>query len=107
MFLPKKITLCGSTRFATAFDEWNAKLTLAGHLVYSIAIAVHGKQVSEDQKRRLDWVHLEKIKESDGILVLDVGGYIGDSTRNEIEFAKANGKTITFLSQIGDGIALD
>jgi hypothetical protein len=97
-----KITLCGSTRFAKEFDKWNARFTLQGHLVYSIAIPVHqpGSEVSPQQKHVLDEVHLAKIAASDEIFVLDVGGYVGESTRREIAFAKQNGKRIRFLHDV-------
>jgi hypothetical protein len=97
-----KITLCGSTRFAHEFDRWNARLTLQGHLVYSIAVPVHqtGIEVSPQEKRVLDEVHLAKIAESDEILVLDVDGYVGESTRREIAFARQHGKRVRFLREI-------
>ena len=43
---------------------------------------------------------------SDEIFVINVDGYIGDSTRSEIEYAKMTGKAVRFLEpivDIGDG----
>ena len=98
----RRITLCGSTRFRDAFDFWNTHLTLAGNVVYSVAVDAHGSArdalPSDAEKALLDSVHLKKILNSDCIFVLDVDGYIGSSTTREIEFAKAHGKQIYYLS---------
>lgn len=102
-----KITLCGSTRFIDAFAEWNRRLTLAGHVVY--ALSMHGRQVADigkpvdlqvvtdKDKVVLDLAHLAKIEESDAILVLNVGGYYGESTTREIAWARMRGKAVYWL----------
>lgn len=100
----RRITLCGSTRFRSAFDFWNTHLTLAGNVVYSVAVDAHGNAreslPSESEKQLLDSVHLKKILNSDCIFVLDVNGYIGASTRREIEFAEANDRQVYYLSSL-------
>jgi hypothetical protein len=101
-----RITLCGSAKFEDAFHEWNEKLTLAGHIVYDLAVhpSIKGGEKNwydEDTKIRLDLAHLGKILNSDAIVVLNVEGYFGDSTKREIAWAKMNGKGIFWLS--GDG----
>jgi hypothetical protein len=100
---PQITTLCGSTRFVEYFNHWRQVLTLHGVIVLSIEI-VTTQQLEEDpqhvnrpNKIMLDLLHFEKIRMSDSIFVLNVGGYIGESTRNEIEFAKSLGKTIDYL----------
>jgi len=94
-----KITLCGSTRFKDVFEVMNKLLTLEGHIVYSVSFFGHAENMSDgDWKHKVDFVHKEKILESDAILVLDVGGYIGESTRNEIEYALREDKQIFYLS---------
>lgn len=96
-----RLTLCGSAKYEHRFHEWNEKLTLAGHVVYSLAIYPSSKGGNKDWydqkiKTVLDQVHLCKILNSDGIVVLneDDQGYYGDSTRGEIQFARINGKKI-------------
>ena len=37
---------------------------------------------------------------ADAIYVINVGGYIGESTRSEIEYAKKHGKEILYLENI-------
>lgn len=96
-----RITLCGSTRFKKAWMEWNARLTLQGHVVYSVAMWSHDVRIepTDEQKHLLDKVHLGKIDNSDEIFVLDVNGYIGNSTRGEIDYAKSQNKKVRYLSE--------
>lgn len=102
-----KITLCGSTKFGDAYRDWNLILTLAGHIVYSVAGFGHEDDVlNEEDKRRLDLIHLEKIAHSDAVVVLNVGGYYGDSTRREIEFTRMHGKDIFWLENVVAGQGL-
>lgn len=99
---PRRIvTLCGSTRFKDAFVEWNARLTMGGCIVLSVGLFAHadGEQLTPEQKAALDALHKDKIAMSDEILVLDVDGYIGESTRSEIAFAEARGVPVRYLSQ--------
>lgn len=93
-----KITLCGSTKFRDDFNRLNRDLSLQGHVVYSVAFFVHteAEAVTPNEKLLLDSIHMRKIAESDRIHVVNPGGYIGESTRREIYFAKVMDKTITF-----------
>jgi hypothetical protein len=61
---PRRITLCGSTRFKRAFLEWNRRLTLQGHLIYSVAFWTHAGEgePSRKDKQALDLVHKRKIE---------------------------------------------
>jgi hypothetical protein len=96
----KVITLCGSTRFKDEFIEAQKRLSLAGNIVISVGLFGHSgdKEVWDDGvKEMLDDMHKRKIDMADGIYVINVGGYIGNSTRSEIEYAKAHGKTIEYL----------
>lgn len=94
-----RITLCGSTRFMDEFHKANVELTLQGHVVYSVATSVKGDfQPTEEQKQLLDLVHLKKIDNSDAIFVIDQDGYIGDSTRREILWAKLSNKKVIYQS---------
>lgn len=102
------ITLCGSTKFKKAFEEAQWRFALEGHIVHSLSgfgreEGDAGKDpnlpvLSAAQKRRLDLLHLIKIQESDAIFVIDVGGYIGESTTREIEWARLLGKQVYYLS---------
>ena len=97
----KIVTLCGSTRFKQAFIDWNARLTLEGCIVLTVGLFEHadGTHLTPAQKAGLDALHKDKIAMSDEILVLDVDGYIGESTRSEIAFAQAHGIPVRYLSR--------
>ena len=92
-----RITLCGSTRFRDAYEKANRLLSKQGHVVYSVSCFGHGGDpLTEAEKATLDKVHLAKIDNSDGIVVLNVDDYVGESTAREIEHAKATGKEIWY-----------
>jgi L-asparaginase/Glu-tRNA(Gln) amidotransferase subunit D len=94
------VTLCGSTRFKDAFIEAQKRLTLEGIIVISVGLFGHSgdnEVWKEDTKEMLDDMHLRKIDMADEIYVINVGGYIGSSTRYEIEYAKRTGKAVRFL----------
>lgn len=103
---PEIVVLCGSTRFYDAFQEANYNLTMAGKIVLSVgfyphskAIHGHGEGVGHDspEKDALDELHKRKIDLADRVLVLNIGGYIGSSTRSEIEYALAHSKPVDYL----------
>lgn len=104
----KQITLCGSTKFKREFEVINRQLSLEGNVVYSVSFFAHADNVmlTSEQKATLDEVHKRKIDNSDGILVINVDGYIGESTRSEIHYARRKGKFITYLSDFPDLVTL-
>ena len=96
------ITLCGSTRFKEQFLEAQKCLTLEGNIVISVGLFGHSgdnEVWTEGTKQMLDDMHKRKIDLADSIYVINVGGYIGESTRSEIEYARKNGKRIEYLEQ--------
>lgn len=103
--LPEIVCLCGSTRFYDAFQRANYYETMRGKIVLSVGHyphspeTAHGESVgcTPEQKIALDILHKRKIDLADEVLVLNVGGYIGSSTRSEIEYAEAHGKPIRYL----------
>ena len=103
--LPKIVCLCGSTRFYEAFMRANYEETMAGNIVLSVGFfmhrpdATHGEAFgcTPEQKIKLDELHKQKIELADEVLVLNVGGYIGESTRSEIEHAERIGKPVRYL----------
>lgn len=103
------ITLCGSTRFKDAFLDAQKKLTLEGNIVISVGLFGHSgdSEVWENMdegtltktKEMLDDMHKRKIDMADEIFVINVGGYIGSSTKSEIEYAIATGKAVRYLEE--------
>lgn len=106
-----KFTICGSAKFESAWHEWNKKLGLMGHISYGLMTypSVEGSKTwyTNEQKETLDLAHLAKIEESDAILVLNVGGYIGESTRREIKWARLRQKKIFWLETRESAADLD
>lgn len=97
----KRITLCGSTKFKKEYEQVNQWLTLQGAVVYSVSMYGHADKIplTPEQKETLDYVHKRKIDNSDEIFVIDVDGYVGSSTRSEIEHAQKTGKAVKYLSE--------
>ena len=96
------ITLCGSTRFKEQFMAVQKKLTLEGNIVISVGLFGHSgddEVWTPGMKEMLDDMHKRKIDLADAIYVINVGGYIGASTRSEIEYAKATGKEVLYLEE--------
>lgn len=106
----KIVTLCGSTKFKKEFLEIQKKLTLLGYIVISVGLFGHSgdNEVWENMdegtltktKSMLDDMHKRKIDLSDMIYVINVGGYIGESTRSEIEYAISTGKEVHYLESV-------
>lgn len=104
-FINKKyniITLCGSIKFKDEFMKVQEKLTLDGNIVLTPNFFnnIKKEDIDEKTKKMLDKMHKQKIDMSDEIYVINVGRYIGESTKNEIEYAKARGKKISYLESI-------
>ena len=97
---PRIVCLCGSGRFREAFEQAEYDETLAGKIV--LTIGCNTKDIArtpdlEHHKPMLDELHLRKIDLADEVLLLNVGGYIGQSTRRELEYARGIGKPVRFL----------
>ena len=100
----KVVTLCGSTRFKDEFYKVQKELTLKGYIVISVGLYGHSgdTEVWENMdegtltktKEMLDDMHKRKIDMADEIYVINVGGYIGESTKSEIEYAKKHEKNL-------------
>ena len=106
----KVITLCGSTRFKDEFLKAQKDLTLKGNIVLSVGLFGHSgdNEVWENMdegtltktKKMLDDMHKRKIDMADEIFVINVNGYIGDSTKSEIEYASELGKKVNYLEPV-------
>lgn len=96
----KVITLCGSTKFKDEFLKVQKELTLAGNIVISVGLFGHSGDIevwAEGTKEMLDDMHKKKIDMADEIFVINVDGYIGNSTKSEIEYAEAHNKKVNYL----------
>ena len=96
----KIITLCGSTRFKEQYMAAQKRLTLEGNIVISVGMFGHSGDAEvwkPGVKEMLDDMHLRKIDLADEIFVINVGGYIGESTKHEIAYAQQTGKKVNYL----------
>jgi alkyl hydroperoxide reductase subunit AhpC len=103
---PKIVCLCGSTKFYEEFQKVNAQETLAGNIVLSIAtfatseaeyFAGLSEQQGERVKKMLDDLHKRKIELADEVFIINKDGYVGESTKQELEYARTLGKVIRWL----------
>lgn len=99
----KVITLCGSTKFKEDFLREQKRLTLEGCIVISVGLFGHSgddEVWSEGTKAMLDDMHKRKIDMADEIYVINKNGYIGSSTKSEIEYAIKTNKKVNYMEQI-------
>lgn len=104
MARPTIVCLCGSTRFMDVFEQANVRETLQGNIVLTVANIMRGGsngdaesvELSDSVVQRLAALHRAKIDLADEVLVINVGGYIGEATRSEIDYATEQGKVIRY-----------
>lgn len=99
----KVITLCGSTKFKDDFIREQKRLSLEGNIIISVGLFGHSgdnEVWDNDTKEMLDDMHKRKIDMADEIFVINKGGYIGSSTKSEIEYAIAHGKKVNYMESI-------
>ncbi len=96
-----KICLCGSTKFKQDFFYWAKYFTLKGCIVTMPMVFMHaGDTITDEEKKNLDNLHKAKIKDANAIFVVNKNGYIGESTKSEIEFAKQLNTKIIYLEEL-------
>lgn len=99
----KVITICGSMRFINEMNDIAMKLELEENCVLMPIFSKsrnNKNQFTKEEILILDKMHKEKIKLADSILVVNVDGYIGNSTKSEIDFAKSLNKEIIYYTDI-------
>ena len=95
---PEIVCLCGSARFVDEMRAANRELTFAGVIV--VAPGEADELITSEQQAALGALHLRKIDLADRVLVVNPGGYVGESTRREIAYARATGKPISFTDPV-------
>lgn len=100
---PPVVCICGSTRFAETMNEVSERLTLDGKIVVRPEVVTYSD--ADDPQRRdpavkkaLDELHKRKIDLAGEVFVVDVDGYVGESTRSEIAYAEAAGKPVRYYT---------
>ena len=95
---PEIVCICGSARFVDEMRTANRELTFAGVIV--VAPGEADGPVTEEQKTVLVALHLRKIDLADRVLVVNPGGYVGESTSREIAYARATGTPVSFTDPV-------
>lgn len=93
----KTYTICGSMRFSKEMQE--IAYSLEAHSGYNILQCVYcpnSISPTNEELQALASAHYAKIDISDGIYVVNIGGYIGESVKNEIEYARQHNKEIIY-----------
>lgn len=103
-FSPVIVCLCGSTKFKQEFMDATERETLAGRIVVSVGFFAHQltdeerrTKLTPEVKKKLDELHLRKIDLADEVLILNVGQYVGASTRREAWYARRKEKAVRWL----------
>lgn len=101
--LPRIVAICGSTRFWNEMADADRELTAQGYVVVKPGCDLKRPHPlwadpaeAEALKVRLDALHKAKIRAADEVLVVNPGGYIGDSTAAEIAYAEELGKPVRY-----------
>ena len=97
------ITLCGSMRFRDELEHLGTELTMAGHVVLAPVDLDPSTELDPDRRALLGRIHLQKVAMADEVLVVNVGGYVGEDTRREIAYARSRGTAVSFLEPHDDG----
>ncbi|MEV6417580.1 hypothetical protein [Kribbella sp. NPDC051718] len=103
---PEIVCICGSARFVDEMHAANRDLTLTGVIVVAPGVFPQAEEqdangfITNEQKVALGALHLSKIDLADRVLVVNPGGYIGESTSREIAYARATGKPISFTDPV-------
>ena len=103
---PEIVCICGSTRFMEEMLAANRDLTFAGVIVVAPGVFSRpedretDEKITNEQKTALGALHLRKIDLADRVLVVNPGGYIGESTSREIAYAHATGKPVSFTDPV-------
>lgn len=101
------LTLCGSHRFKDTFDEISQHLAFAGWLVLRPEFYKDAHTTSEEEKKKLDEIHKEKISLSQAIVMINVDGYVGESTLSELEYARGLGKMVYWYDLLGNSVLIE
>ena len=98
----KIITICGSLKFMAEVQTIAERLELEGNCVLSITYPTKDREdYTEEELEILGKLHKQKITMSDAIYVVNINGYLGESTKSEISYARSIGKEVLSLVDLG------
>jgi hypothetical protein len=96
---PGIVCLVGSARFYDQYQRATLEETLAGKIVLSMAFGPDGNawDMTDDDRERMEALHLWKIRMANEVLVINKGGYVGASTSSQLLYALALNKRIRWM----------
>jgi hypothetical protein len=94
----KVVTICGSMKFAKEMIKIASDLEKEkGWCVIQCVYDIEPNSITKNEMDNIVNAHWKKIDISDAIYVVNIGGYIGNSTNREIKYALSKGKEIIYL----------
>lgn len=98
----KIITLCGSIKFKEEFLKIQEKFTLKGYIVLTPIFFPNLKKelLTEEVKTMLAKMHKQKIAMSDLVIIVNIRGYLGESTKEEIRYAQEKAKKVIYYTDL-------
>ena len=101
----KTVTICGSMRFEEEMKKIAFILeSKQGYNVLQCVYNTDNIEIMPDDKKRLEAAHFKKIEMSDSVYIVDIGGYIGEQVKKEIEYAMSIGKEMIYHSTSGEKV---
>lgn len=95
----KIVTICGSMKFKDKMIEVAKDLEIKSKYIV-IQCVYCDDRISREEQEILSKIHYNKIEIIDAIYIINVNGYVGNSTAKEIEYAKKLGKEVLYLESI-------
>lgn len=93
----KTVTICGSMKFANEMIKIARNLEKDyGYAVIQCVYNFENEIENETEIKNIVNAHWKKIDICDAIYVVNIGGYIGNSTKEEIKYALSKGKEIIY-----------
>lgn len=107
---PEVVCICGSSRFIDQIAVLAWEIEKSGAIALGMHLLPMGYTDQADHQAehegvadKMDTLHLRKIDMADRVIVVDVRGYIGDSTRREIAYAERTSKPVDYMSHLVTG----
>lgn len=103
---PRVVCICGSVRFKEEMMLWACYWSSLNYVMVMPHCFTHEKfhdtknRSAVKTKRQLDILHFTKIAMSEFVFVVDVDGYVGESTSREIRFARKRNIPVKYASKV-------
>jgi hypothetical protein len=93
------VCIVGSVKFRSKFSEINSKLKKIGIVSTMPPMNIPKEKETPALVRELVYDTFKKIDKSEILYVVNPGGYVGNSVKVEIGYAKGLGKKVLFLEK--------